>query len=103
MLWQSIPIALYGLAEVLAAGPMFSFFYEESPEGLKSTGQTLAVLVMCYAGVQSLLLQGWSSNLGFLPNNLNDGHLELFYFGCAAVQIVNIPLFMLYTKWYMRK
>ncbi|CAI9783245.1 unnamed protein product [Fraxinus pennsylvanica] len=76
------------------------FFNAQAPGGLKSIDSTLHIssllvfLVTKFSTVDNM--PGW------IPGNLNRGHLDRFYFLLAGLTTVDLVLYIACAKWYKR-
>merc|ERR1711862_194863 len=92
-----IPFALIGMGEIMVNPVLYYFAY-----ALTSTK------TQCFIQAVNLLFQGSyppaiASVLAVLlkndqPDNLNRGHLEIFYYICLAVCILGMPIFA-FVNW----
>ncbi|KAF7005335.1 hypothetical protein CFC21_020460 [Triticum aestivum] len=101
ILWQGPQYFLLGAAEVFSNIGLTEFFYDESPDGMRSLCMAFS-LVNISAGnylssfilslVQEFTARGGS--LGWIPDNLNEGHLDRFYLMMAGLSLLNILVFV---------
>mmetsp|Transcript_57430 Transcript_57430/g.178488 ORF Transcript_57430/g.178488 Transcript_57430/m.178488 type:complete len:105 (-) Transcript_57430:94-408(-) len=94
--WMMVPFFLMGVGEIYTQPTLLHFAYAKSP----STMRTLAMAASFFiSGVSSALFALLVSALSnFIPNNLNDGHLEYGYWVNIAIGIVFYAIFM----WVLR-
>jgi peptide/histidine transporter 3/4 len=81
--WQSPQFILIGIGEILTSITSYELFYSQVPESMRSVCQALNLLTtslgfMITGGINSAL-SGW------IPRNLDDGHLERVYLFVAVV------------------
>ncbi|CAK4757196.1 unnamed protein product [Aphanomyces euteiches] len=93
----SIPMyALVGLAECLVNVTAYDIFYSEVPAYLKSTSQAINLFMVAMGSnvtsIFTLLFQK------YIPNDLNNGHLEYMFYVVGAVCVLNTVAF----AWTMR-
>eukprot|EP00123_Amoebidium_parasiticum_P007210 comp17963_c0_seq1/m.18314 comp17963_c0_seq1/g.18314 ORF comp17963_c0_seq1/g.18314 comp17963_c0_seq1/m.18314 type:complete len:582 (-) comp17963_c0_seq1:627-2372(-) len=86
-----IPFALIGFAEVFINPFLYFFTYEQTPPRARSISQAFNLLAM------GALSNGFTTALtlamiDFYTDDLNEGHIEYFYYVSAAAAIVGIPL-----------
>ena len=83
MYWQIIPSLLMAIGESFEWVGAQQWFYDEAPDCYKATMSALYMLTMTFAGLLSnVFLAALSS---WIPNNLNDGHADLFMYVFAGV------------------
>lgn len=101
ILWQIPQYFLVGASEVFAAIGQVEFFYDEAPDAMRSLCSAFA-LVTVSAGsyISSIILtlvsyfttQG--GNPGWIPDNLNEGHLDRFFWLIAGISLANLLVFI---------
>jgi peptide/histidine transporter 3/4 len=85
------------LAECLINITAYDVFYSEVPLSLKSTSQSLNLLMSSVGSILTSVFTIMFSK--YLPtDNLNDGHLEYMFFCVASVSVVNLIAFFYYMK-----
>lgn len=100
ILWQGPQYFLIGAAEVFSIG-LQEFFYEESPDDMKSiclafslanysAGNYLSSFIISLVPVFTTR----GGNPGWIPDNLNEGHLDRFYWMMAGLSFLNLLAFM---------
>jgi len=81
--WQAPQFILIGVAEILISISSYELFYSEVPNNMRSVCQALNLLT---TSLGSMLTGGINSIFSsWLPDNLNDGKLELVYLFIAAL------------------
>lgn len=105
--WQVPQYALIGASEVFMYVGQLEFFNAQAPDGLKSFGSALCMTSISLGNyVSSLLVSiimkfSTVDNMpGWIPGNLNRGHLDRFYFLLAGLTIVDLALYIACAKWY---
>lgn len=105
--WQVPQYSLIGASEVFMYVGQLEFFNEQAPDGLKSFGSALCMTSISLGNyVSSLLVSvvmkiSTTDNIsGWIPGNLNEGHLDRFYFLLAGLTILDIVAFIACAKWY---
>ncbi|XP_027775006.1 protein NRT1/ PTR FAMILY 7.3 isoform X2 [Solanum pennellii] len=105
--WQVPQYSLIGASEVFMYVGQLEFFNEQAPEGLKSFGSALCMTSISLGNyVSSLLVSvvmkiSTTDNMsGWIPGNLNEGHLDRFYFLLAGLTILDLVAFIACAKWY---
>ncbi|XP_042504680.1 protein NRT1/ PTR FAMILY 7.3-like [Macadamia integrifolia] len=107
ILWQIPQYAFIGASEVFMYVGQLEFFNDQTPDGLKSFGSALCMCSISLGNyVSSLLVSivvkiSKKDNMpGWIPGNLNRGHLDRFYFLLAVLTTVDFVLYMICSKWY---
>ncbi|PKI70419.1 hypothetical protein CRG98_009194 [Punica granatum] len=105
--WQTPQYVLVGVSEAFVYVAQMEFFSSQSPDGLKSIGIGLSMsstATGCYVCsiILSVVTEVTSKNgkPGWVPPNLNDGHLDRFFFLSAALTAVNLVFFIICAKRY---
>ncbi|XP_058085233.1 protein NRT1/ PTR FAMILY 7.3-like [Magnolia sinica] len=107
ILWQIPQYLLVGASEVFMYVGQLEFFNRQAPVGLKSFGSALCMTSMSLGNYVSSLLVTIVMDIttrddqpGWIPENLNKGHMERFYFLLAALTGIDFIVYMLCAKWY---
>ncbi|MED6164858.1 hypothetical protein PIB30_094164 [Stylosanthes scabra] len=107
ILWQIPQYALIGASEVFMYVGQLEFFNAQTPDGLKSFGSALCMTSISLGNyVSSLLVSivmkiSTEDNMpGWIPGNLNRGHLDRFYFLLAALTSVDLIAYIAVAKWF---
>ncbi|KAF9625948.1 hypothetical protein IFM89_027816 [Coptis chinensis] len=105
--WQVPQYALIGASEVFMYVGQLEFFNDQAPDGLKSFGSALCMTSISLGNyVSSLLVSivmkiSTKDNMpGWIPGNLNRGHLDRFFFMLAALTAIDFVVYMACAKWY---
>ncbi|XP_028060727.1 protein NRT1/ PTR FAMILY 8.3-like [Camellia sinensis] len=94
--WLIPQYFLFGAAEVFTFIGQLEFFYEQSPDGMRSLFAALSLLTTSMGSylcsfiltvVTSITTEGGKA--GWIADNLNEGHLDYFFWLVAALSIVN--------------
>ncbi|KAH6790611.1 peptide transporter 2 [Perilla frutescens var. frutescens] len=108
--WQIPQYFLLGAAEVFTFIGQLEFFYDQSPDAMRSLCTALSLLTTALGNylsafiltvVTSLTTQG--GNPGWIPDNLNDGHLDYFFWLLAALSFLNLVVYVFCAKMYKSK
>ncbi|KAH9156146.1 hypothetical protein AeRB84_001932 [Aphanomyces euteiches] len=90
--WNIPMYALVGLCECLINVTAYDIFYTEVPSYLKSTSQAIYLFMTSMGSnvtsIFTLLFQK------YIPDDLNDGHLEYMFYAVGAVCVVNTLAFL---------
>ena len=105
VLWQSPQFFLLGMSRVLINTGAQDFFYTEAPKSMKSTLFSLNYAVdgigaMC--GSLSILIVN-SGKYPWITNNLNNGHLEMYFFVIGGIMCVLFGFFLIFANKYTYK
>ncbi|KAE8736273.1 Protein NRT1/ PTR FAMILY 2.11 [Hibiscus syriacus] len=101
---------LGGLTEAFASIGLFEFYYKQFPENMKSIGGSLFYCGMAASNYFSSLLilvvhrttDGTAAG-NWLPEDLNKGRLDYYYYMIAGLGILNLGYFLLCARWYKYK
>lgn len=107
ILWQIPQYAMIGASEVFMYVGQLEFFNGQAPPGVKSFGSSLCMASMSLGNYVSIVLvdvvmaitEGEGRH-GWIPVNLNVGHLDRFFFMLAGLTVVDLGVYMLFAKWY---
>ncbi|KAF8674873.1 hypothetical protein HU200_048007 [Digitaria exilis] len=101
IMWQAPAFAVLGAGEVFTAVGILEFFYDQSPCGMKSLGTALAQLTIAAGNYLSSAVIGAvaavttrGGEAGWIPDDLNEGHLDHFFWLMAALGVVNLLHFL---------
>ncbi|KAG5248970.1 proton-dependent oligopeptide transport family protein [Salix suchowensis] len=105
--WQAPQYALIGASEVFMYVGQLEFFNAQTPDGLKSFGSALCMTSISLGNYVSSLLVTMVMKIstedhmpGWIPGNLNRGHLDWFYFLLAALTAIDLSLYVACARWY---
>ncbi|XP_054825408.1 protein NRT1/ PTR FAMILY 7.3-like [Prosopis cineraria] len=105
--WQIPQYAFIGASEVFMYVGQLEFFNAQTPDGLKSFGSALCMTSISLGNYVSSLLVSMVMKIstedhmpGWIPGNLNKGHLDRFYFLLAALTSVDLLVYIASAKWY---
>ncbi|MEW5301562.1 MAG: hypothetical protein WDW36_004415 [Sanguina aurantia] len=103
--WQAPAYLLVGASEVWASIGQLEFFYDQAPDVMRSCSMALQLLstgIGSYlAGGLTAAVQGLSVELTgtqWLPRDLNQGRLDLFFLLMAVILSLNILAFALVAR-----
>jgi peptide/histidine transporter 3/4 len=110
ILWQTPSYLLHGTAEVFAGIGKTEFFYDQAPSSMKSLCAAIAQLAIASGAYFNTLVFGIVAMAttrggapGWIPDNLNEGHLDYFFWMMAALSILNLAQFVHYSMRYREK
>lgn len=105
--WQTPQYVLVGVSEAFVVVAQMEFFCSETPDGLKSLGMGLCMSSSAFGSyvatiILTVVMKITSSHgrHGWVPPNLNDGHLDKFFFLCSALMAINLACFIVCAKRY---
>lgn len=105
--WQIPQYGFIGASEVFMYVGQLEFFNAQAPDGLKSFGSALCMTSISLGNYVSSLLVTMVMKIstedhmpGWIPRNLNRGHLDRFYFLLAALTTVDLVVYIACAKWY---
>lgn len=108
--WQVPQYFLVGCAEVFTNIGSLEFFYVEAPDAMRSFGMALALTTNALGSYVSTLLltvvtkiTTRHGSLGWIPDNLNRGHLDYFYWLLTILSFLNFLVFLWIAKRYKYK
>ncbi|KAJ7546138.1 hypothetical protein O6H91_08G026300 [Diphasiastrum complanatum] len=99
--WQIPQYCLIGVGEVFTSIGQLEFFYDQSPDAMRSLSAALSQSTMALGSYFSSIMvtivtsitQGGDS-AGWIPDNLNKGHLDYFFWLLAVLSGLNIVFFL---------
>ncbi|XP_020218028.1 protein NRT1/ PTR FAMILY 7.3 [Cajanus cajan] len=105
--WQIPQYAFIGASEVFMYVGQLEFFNAQTPDGLKSFGSALCMTSISLGNYVSSILVSMVMKIstedhmpGWIPGNLNKGHLDRFYFLLAAMTSIDMIAYIACAKWY---
>ncbi|XP_022867460.1 protein NRT1/ PTR FAMILY 8.1-like [Olea europaea var. sylvestris] len=108
--WQVPQYFLVGCAEVFTFVGQLEFFYDQAPDAMRSLLSALSLTTVALGNYLSTLLVTIVTDittrhgkLGWIPENLNRGHLDYFYWLLAILSIINFFVYLLIAKFYTYK
>ncbi|MBA0658259.1 hypothetical protein Goklo_010482 [Gossypium klotzschianum] len=108
--WQVPQYFLIGCAEVFTCIGQLEFFYEQAPDAMRSFCSALSLTTVALGSYLSSLLVTIVSNAtakngkpGWIPDNLNYGHIAYFFWILAALGVFNLGVYVWFADWYTYK
>ncbi|XP_050215770.1 protein NRT1/ PTR FAMILY 7.1 [Mercurialis annua] len=105
--WQIPQYALVGASEVFMYIGQLEFFNGQAPDGIKSFGSSLCMASISLGNYVSsfmvYIVMGVTAkgeNPGWIPADLNNGHMDRFYFLIAALTAADFGLYLVCANWY---
>jgi peptide/histidine transporter 3/4 len=110
ILWQIPQYFMLGAAEVFTFIGQHEFFYEQAPDAMRSLCSALSLLTNSLGNYLSSLiltivtyLTTKGGNVGWIPDNLNEGHLDYFFWLLAAIRFLNMLVYIVFSRKYKQK
>jgi peptide/histidine transporter 3/4 len=108
--WQVPQYFLIGASEVFMFIGQLEFFYMQAPDSMRSLCSALSLTTVALGNYLSSLLvtivtdiSTKDGNLGWIPDNLNRGHLQYFFWLLAILSVLNLGVYLVVAKWYTYK
>jgi dipeptide/tripeptide permease len=110
ILWQIPQYLVLAGAEVFCYIAQLEFFYNEAPDTMKSMCTSLALLTVALGSYMSSLIYAVVDALtaaagrpGWIADNLNEGHLDYFFWTMAALCTLNFVVYSAFARNYKVK
>eukprot|EP01018_Ginkgo_biloba_P034272 Gb_27637 [translate_table: standard] len=108
--WQVPQYFLIGAAEVFTFIGQLEFFYDQAPDAMRSLCSALSLTIVALGNYLSTLLGTIVTHIttrhgkkGWIPDNLNYGHLHYFFWLLAILSVLNFLVYLLIAQWYTYK
>lgn len=108
--WQVPQYFFIGCAEVFTFIGQLEFFYDQAPDAMRSMCSALSLTTVAAGNYLSTLLVTIVTGIttrhgkpGWIPDNLNLGHLDYFYYLLAILSVVNFAVYLQISQWYTYK
>ncbi|XP_074294287.1 protein NRT1/ PTR FAMILY 8.3-like [Silene latifolia] len=108
--WQVPQYFLVGAAEVFTFVGQLEFFYDQSPDAMRSLCSALSLLTNSLGNYLSSLIltivpavTASGGGPGWIPDNLNNGHLDYFFWLLAGLSSLNLVLYVFCALKYKQK
>ncbi|TYG64824.1 hypothetical protein ES288_D06G138000v1 [Gossypium darwinii] len=105
--WQVPQYILVGASEVFMYVGQLEFFNGQAPDGIKSFGSSLCMASISLGNYVSSLLVSMvmgttarDDSPGWIPADLNQGHMDRFFFLIAALTALDFIIYVFCAKWY---
>ncbi|CAN6727951.1 unnamed protein product [Malus baccata var. baccata] len=110
ILWQIPQYFLLGAAEIFTFIGQLEFFYDQSPDAMRSLCSALSLLTTSLGNYLSSLIltivtyfSTKDGKAGWIPDNLNEGHLDYFFWLLAGLSLLNMLVYVVCAKRYKKK
>ncbi|CAM0151643.1 unnamed protein product [Urochloa decumbens] len=108
--WQVPQYLIIGAAEVFTFIGQIDFFYDQAPDKMRSMATALSLTSAALGSYLSSLLVSVvtavttrGGGLGWIPDNLNRGHLDYFFWLLSLLSVLNLIAYIWIAKWYKYK
>ncbi|KAJ0494649.1 putative proton-dependent oligopeptide transporter family, PTR2 family proton/oligopeptide symporter [Helianthus annuus] len=108
--WQIPQYFLLGAAEVFTFVGQLEFFYDQSPDAMRSLCSALSLLTNSLGNYLSSFILTVVTSIttsggqpGWIPDNLNEGHLDRFFWLLAGLSFLNMVIYIFCAKLYKSK
>lgn len=110
--WQVPQYLLIGLSEVFTSIGQLEFFYDQAPDVMRSCSMALQLLSVCIGSYLSGAVVWATSTItsrmdpsgtGWLPKDLNEGRLDLFFLFLGGLMVLNFIIFLYVSMSYEYK
>ena len=108
--WQVPQYFIIGCAEVFIFIGQIEFFYEQAPDSIRSLCAALSLTTTALGNYLSSFLvtivtkaSTRGGKPGWIPDNLNYGHLDYFFWLLAALSVLNFGVFLVIAQRYTYK
>ncbi|XP_058736197.1 protein NRT1/ PTR FAMILY 7.1-like [Vicia villosa] len=98
---------LVGASEVFMYVGQLEFFNGQAPDGIKSFGSSLCMASISFGNYFSsimvklvMVITARDGEPGWIPNNLNIGHMDRFFFLIAVLTALDLVLYVFCARWY---
>ncbi|GAB2287007.1 hypothetical protein Dimus_021393 [Dionaea muscipula] len=105
--YQIPQYVLVGASEVFMYIGQLEFFNGQAPDGIKSFGSSLCMASISFGNYISSLLvhmvmkfSARGDHPGWIPPDLNSGHIERFYFLIAGATALDFVVYVFCARWY---
>lgn len=110
IVWQLPQYIVIAGAECFAIITQLEFFHGEAPDSMKSMLTAFALLTTALGNYLSSAIitlvagvtRAWRSP-GWIPDDLNEGHLDYFYWCLAAISVANFVVYIYFASKYKLK
>lgn len=108
--WQVPQYFLIGAAEIFFYIGQLEFFYDQSPDAMRSLCSALYLLTSSLGSYLSTLIVTIVTSIttkggkqGWIPDNLNEGHLDYYFWLLASLSFLNLLVYIACVRRYQYK
>ncbi|KAH7515444.1 hypothetical protein FEM48_Zijuj10G0026900 [Ziziphus jujuba var. spinosa] len=102
--WQIPQYFLLGAAEIFTFIGQLEFFYDQSPDAMRSLCSALSLLTTSLGNYLSSFIltivtyiTTKGGKTGWIPDNLNEGHLDYFFWLLAGLSFLNMLVYIVFA------
>ncbi|KAJ3672843.1 hypothetical protein LUZ60_006217 [Juncus effusus] len=110
ILWQIPQYFLIGASEVFTFIGQLEFFYDQSPDAMRSLCSAFSLLTTALGNYLSSFILTMvtyfttkDGSPGWIPDNLNQGHLDYFFWLLAGLSLMNLVFYVVCATKYTSK
>ncbi|OMO85139.1 Proton-dependent oligopeptide transporter family [Corchorus capsularis] len=103
--WQVPQYFIIGCAEVFTFIGQLEFFYEQAPDAMRSLCSALSLTTAALGNYLSTFLVNIVTDIstrhgnpGWIPDNLNYGHLHYFFWLLAMLSVLNLGAYLMVAR-----
>jgi peptide/histidine transporter 3/4 len=105
--WQVPQYVLIGASEVFTFIGQLEFYYDQSPDATRSLCAAIALLSTALGNYLSafilFVITSVTGDPGWIPDNLNIGHIDYVFWLLAGLSLLNFFVFMAFARSYTYK
>lgn len=108
--WQIPQYFLIGASEIFFFIGQLEFFYDQSPDAMRSLCSALSLLTNALGSYLSTLIVTIVTSVttkggkqGWIPDNLNEGHLDYYFWLLASLSFLNFLVYIACVRRYKYK
>ncbi|MCL7034300.1 hypothetical protein MKW94_027651 [Papaver nudicaule] len=108
--WLILQLSISGLSEALNHTGQLEFYYSQFPENMRSAAIAFFFLGFALGSyissfMVSIVHRTTEGNMtgNWLPEDLNKGRLDYFYYMITVINVVNLGYFLVCARWYRYK
>lgn len=99
---------LAGAAEGFVYSGQIDFFLTESPKGMKAISTSLFLTTIAFgffgnSALISIIKKATQGTHNWLPGNIDEGRLDLFYALTGLLSVVNLGFYLYSERWFVHK
>ncbi|XP_060170196.1 protein NRT1/ PTR FAMILY 2.7-like [Lycium barbarum] len=104
VLWLVPQLVIIGIGEAFHFPGQVSLYYQEFPTSLKSVSTAITWLVVAISYyLATALIDLFRRATSWLPNDINQGRIDNFYWVFAVIGVLNFGYYLLCVWFYKRK
>ncbi|KAM7271771.1 hypothetical protein ACFE04_030985 [Oxalis oulophora] len=110
ILWQIPQYTLLGAAEIFTFIGQLEFFYDQSPDAMRSLCSAFSLFTTSLGSYLSAFIltvvtyfTTRNGKKGWIPDNLNEGHLDKYFWVLAGLSLGNLLIYVVCAMKYKQK